>query len=241
MSHLEFSFSALALLLACGPAVEQSSGEETSACTSERCLAGLVCRSKLCVDPDWEPTGATRPGSTSGPSGSDSAGEAGLPPPPDVTGTFHFSLTATPIAPTTPFQFIATTMFTTDAAGGGQLDITLQPLSLEIQATTTPREFVGDPILMTLAVDEVGALDADIGTVNLIGAANPVTGSDLVATMQLQGVIQDEDLYCGNVGGMVTVPANIDLTGSTFAAVRISPEDAMSPELLPDPPVGACP
>lgn len=159
----------------------------------------------------------------------------------DVTGTFHFSLTATPVAPTTPFQFIATTVFTADAAGGGQLDIALQPLSLEILATNTPREFTGDPVLLSFAVDEAGTFDADIGVINLIGDANPVTGSDIVATMQLQGAIQDENIYCGNVGGMVTVPANIDLTGSTFAAIRINPEDAMSPELLPDPPVGECP
>lgn len=159
----------------------------------------------------------------------------------DVTGTFHFSLTATPVAPTTPFQFIATTTFTADAAGGGQLDIDLQPLSLDVLATNTPREFIGDTIPLSFAVDESGAFDADAGEINLIGAANPVTGSDIIATMQFQGAIQDENVYCGNVGGMVTVPANIDLTGSTFAAIRINPEDAMSPELLPDPPVGACP
>lgn len=160
----------------------------------------------------------------------------------DVTGTFHFSLTATPVAPTTPFQFIATTVYTPDeATGGGQLEIALQPLSLEILATNTPREFTGEPVLLSFAVDEAGTFDADLGVINLIGDANPVTGSDIVATMSLQGAIQDADVYCGNVGGMVTVPANIDLTGSTFAAIRINPEDAMSPELLPDPPVGACP
>ncbi len=159
----------------------------------------------------------------------------------DVTGTFHFSLTATPVAPTTPFQFIATTTFTPDDAGGGQLDLELQPLSLGLGQTNNPREFTGDAIPLSFTVDEAGTFDADLGEINLIGAANPVTGSDIVATMQLQGAIQDENVYCGNVGGMVTVPANIDLTGSTFAAIRINPEDAMSPELLPDPPVGACP
>lgn len=159
----------------------------------------------------------------------------------DVTGTFHFSLTATPVAPTTPFQFVATTVFTPDDAGGGQLDIALQPLSLDIGATNTPREFTGDPVELSFTVDDAGAFDADLGEINLIGDANPVTGSDIVATMQLQGAIQDENVYCGNVGGMVTVPANIDLTGSTFAAIRINEEDAMNPDLLPDPPVGACP
>ena len=159
----------------------------------------------------------------------------------DVTGTFHFSLTPTPVSATTPFQFIATTTFTASDGGGGQLDVDLQPLSLDILATGTPREFVGDIISLSFPVDEAGAFDADLGEITLVGQANPVTGSDIIATLQLTGAIQDEDVYCGIVGGMVTVPANIDLTGSTFAAIRINPEDATNPMALADPPIGACP
>jgi hypothetical protein len=158
----------------------------------------------------------------------------------DVTGTFHFSLTPTPVSATTPFQFIATTTFTAADGGGGQLDIDLQPLSLDILSTTEPREYVGDIISLSFPVDDAGAFDADIGEITLVGAANPVTGSDILATLQLTGAIQDEDVYCGIVGGMVTVPANIDLTGSTFAAIRINPDDAMNPDALGEP-VGECP
>ena len=158
----------------------------------------------------------------------------------DVTGTFHFSLAAI-VAETTPLQFIATTTFTADPAGGGTLDIELQPLSLDVLATTEPREFVGEVVTISFPVDESGAFEADLGELAVTGAANPITGSDIVATLSLQGAIQDENVYCGNAGGMVTVPANIDLTGSTFAAIRINPEDATNPAALPDPPVGACP
>lgn len=158
----------------------------------------------------------------------------------DVTGTFHFSLAAI-VAETTPLQFIATTTFTADPAGGGTLDIELQPLSLDVLATTEPREFVGDVVSISFPVDESGAFEADLGELAVTGAANPITGSDIVATLSLQGAIQDENVYCGNAGGMVTVPANIDLTGSSFAAIRINPEDATNPAALPDPPVGACP
>ncbi len=159
----------------------------------------------------------------------------------DVTGTFHFSIAAI-IAETTPLQFIGYTTFTANPAGGGTLDIDLQPLSLNVLATTEPREFVGDVVSISFPVDEAGAfIDADLGEVSVTGAANPITGSDIVATLSLTGAIQDENVYCGVVNGMVTVPANIDLTGSTFAAIRIADEDAMNPAALPDPPVGACP
>ncbi len=159
----------------------------------------------------------------------------------DITGTFHFSLAAI-IAENTPLQFIATTTFTANDAGGGQVDIDLQPLSLDFGATAVPREFVGEVVSISFDVDEAGAfVMADLGEVAVTGAANPITGSDIVATLALTGAIQDENVYCGVVNGMVTVPANIDLTGSTFAAIRIDPADATNPAALTDPPVAGCP
>jgi len=158
----------------------------------------------------------------------------------DVTGTFHFSLAAV-IAETTPLQFIATTTFTANPDGGGQLDVELQPLSLDVLSTTMPREFVGDVIPLSFPVDESGGFTADLGELAVTGAANPITGSDIVATLTLTGAIQDENVYCGIAEGDVTVPTAIPLAGSTFAAVRINPEDAMNPAALPDPPIGACP
>lgn len=157
----------------------------------------------------------------------------------DVNGTFHFSLAAV-IAPNTPLQFIATTTFDPEGSGG-TVDIELQPLSLDLGSATEPRELVGDPVSISFPVDEGGAFVADLGSVAVTGAANPITGSDIEANLVLTGAIQDEDVYCGTVGGMVTVPANIDLTGSTFAAIRIDPADATNPAALADPPIGSCP
>jgi hypothetical protein len=69
------------------------------------------------------------------------------------------------------------------------------------------------------------------------GMANPITGSDIVATLALDGVIQSEDLFCGSVTGMVTQPLMLDLMGSTFAGVRVP-----SIDMLPgDPITVACP
>lgn len=79
MKSLQFSLIALAPLLACGPSVEQTQGEETSPCNAGLCLQGLECRSDLCVDPDREPTGTSGPGGTSG--STDSEGESGGPTP----------------------------------------------------------------------------------------------------------------------------------------------------------------
>ena len=67
--------SVLSSLAACGPAVSETPGEETSPCNDGLCLAGLECRSDLCVDPDWEPTGTSGPGTAS-----DEGGTTDAPP-----------------------------------------------------------------------------------------------------------------------------------------------------------------
>ncbi len=152
----------------------------------------------------------------------------------DVNGTFLLALEAT-IAPGLPLQFLTTVKFTEDAAGGGgTLDLDLQPLALDLGSTTSPRTPVGDPIVahgVPVAAD--GSWVADLGTVAVPGAANPLTGSDISANVVLHGVIQSADLMCGTVTGKIFSPIQSDLAGSTFAAARVPPEAAQDPSKLP--------
>ncbi len=155
----------------------------------------------------------------------------------DVSGDFLFALAAV-IDTAHPLQFYTTVTFTPEAEGG-TLAMHLQPLSLDPQTTTTPRMPVGDPLdLPPTPVDASGGFSVMITQdVMVTGAANPITGSDIVATLNLVGAIQSEDLFCGTVTGMVTAPLMLDLTGSTFAAVRVP-----SVDMLPgDPITVACP
>ena len=145
----------------------------------------------------------------------------------DVTGTFYFTLRAV-IATALPLQFIATTTFT-ETETGGTLDVTLQALSLLVQETEEPREMVGDPIVLpTAEVDETGAFEVDLGEVSVIGSANPISGSDIVATLSLKGTIQSEDVFCGGVKGNITAPIKAPLSygDSSFAAVRLEEGEA---------------
>jgi hypothetical protein len=140
----------------------------------------------------------------------------------DVTGTFYFTLRAV-IATALPLQFIATTTFT-ETETGGNLDIRLQALSLNIGETEEPREMVGDLIVLpTAEVDETGAFEVDLGEVSVIGSANAISGSDIVATLSLKGTIQSEDVFCGGVEGNITDPIKAPLSygDSSFAAVRL--------------------
>lgn len=155
----------------------------------------------------------------------------------DINGTFLLALAAV-IAPEFPLQFYATVTFTPDGVGGS-VALELQPLSLDPQTTTTPRQPVGDSLMVGPAmVNAAGTFDLPITEpVMVTGMANPITGSDIVATLNLAATIQSEDLFCGTVTGAVTSPLELDLAGSTFAAVRVP-----SVDMLPvDPITVACP
>jgi hypothetical protein len=157
----------------------------------------------------------------------------------DVNGTFLFALAAV-IDLAHPLQFYSTVTFTASPDGqGGMLMMDLQPLSLVPQGTTMPRLPVGDVLtLPPVPVDATGGFAIMIAEdVMVTGEANPITGSDIVATLNLVGTIQSEDVFCGTVTGMVTQPLMLDLTGSTFASVRVP-----SIDMLPgDPITVACP
>ncbi|HRI09664.1 MAG TPA: hypothetical protein PKW35_17705 [Nannocystaceae bacterium] len=161
--------------------------------------------------------------------------ERDLPPPKedlastlaDINGTFLLALSSV-IDPQHPLQFFTTIELTQNMDGTGTMTMMLQPLSLEPQSLTTPRQPVGDVLtLENIAVADDGSFAVDVGTVMVTGMANPITGSDIVATLALQGFIQDVDLFCGNVTGAVTQPLDYDLAGSTFAATRVPAVDML--------------
>lgn len=155
----------------------------------------------------------------------------------DITGTHLFALGAV-INPQTPLQFI-TTVQLTSTAEGGTMTVDFQPLSLEVGSTTEPRMFVGEVLtLPPTPVSAGGGFSVDLGEVSVVGDANPITGSDITATLMIEGAIQNEDLWCGTVTGMVSMPLMLDLAGSTFAAVRV---DATDPASLPTDVLFSCP
>lgn len=176
------------------------------------------------VDRFEEDTKDVRIMETDGPD--DTGGDGALS---DISGEHLFALSAT-LMPSTPLQFIATVDLQLDEDGtGGTMDIDFQPLSLDVGSTTAPREFVGDVIEVNdIPVDETGSFTADLGTLTVTGAANPITGSDITATLVLQGNIRSEDFWCGSVTGNVSSPIDLDLQGSTFAAVRVPGTDPAS-------------
>jgi hypothetical protein len=90
----------------------------------------------------------------------------------------------------------------------------LQPLSAMDQQTPVcaPLSFENLP------VSADGSFVWNLGQVSICGEANPISGSELVTTLILEGAFCSAPHFaCGNVSGIVTAPLpDFDLTGSTF-------------------------
>lgn len=192
--------------LGCGPAVEPES--EAGGSTGPAASTGSSGVN--------ETVAPTDPSVTEGSSGDGTESSGGVTTgAPTLDGEFFLAIYATPVAPTTPFQFIADVK-----AGDGQVVMSLTPLSLDIASVDTPREPVPPPFEVSGPIDADGFFAIEVPELLIPGATNPVTGSDIVASATLEGVIE-MDRICGRVSGMITVPANIDLTGSSLAGVRL--------------------
>ncbi|MCX4243284.1 hypothetical protein [Paraliomyxa miuraensis] len=128
------------------------------------------------------------------------------------------------VSPGLPLQFLAEVTAELDAAGDGMVTVEFQPLSLDPMSTTEPREEVGESITIDTEVTAY-AFALDFGETMVTGAANPITGSDIVATLALEGSIRSEDAWCGGVTGDVESPIQVPLEGSNFAATRLADRD----------------
>ena len=99
------------------------------------------------------------------------------------------------------------------------------PLSTDADAI--PREPVGDRVdVAAVPYREDGSFAADLGEVTVPGRANPISGTDIVATVviEVSALPKKDDLpvrFCGSVSGMVSVPLPLDLAGSSIAGAFV--------------------
>ncbi|KIG18081.1 hypothetical protein DB30_01968 [Enhygromyxa salina] len=163
----------------------------------------------------------------------DGDGDTGIEGVPDMSGAYLFAL-ETSLGPELPLQFVTTIDMTVNEDGSGAVaDLSFQPLSLDQGEVLTPREFVGDPLVFPgVEFDMDGNYELDMGIVMVDGAANPITGSDITASLVVLGRIVHADALCGELTGMLMSPLESDLAGSTFAALRLA-DDGSDPSTLP--------
>jgi hypothetical protein len=155
----------------------------------------------------------------------------------EIDGEFLLAILPS-ISPNSTLKFVVTADITIDGSSGS-LDLTIQPLAAEKCDEGNGGNEVGDPIEVTgLAVDQGGSFELSQDGVTVTSLANDVTCTDIVANLVLNGLIKDENMFCGDVSGRVTTTGS-NLEGSTFGAIRIEP-GTRGDANLPDP-LKACP
>lgn len=155
----------------------------------------------------------------------------------DWSGRYLLALEA-PVAPSTPL------LFRLDAAVAADLtrvDLGIQPLASDMSAT--PRTAVGVEVnVKGAAYDERGHFDAKIPEISVPGSANPISGADIIASVELMGTAlqaNGKPVLCGSASGQVTLPIMLDLAGSVFGALKTDDPVAATvltrcPEEAPD-------
>lgn len=164
----------------------------------------------------------------------------------DLTGKFLLAASVT-LNPGAPLLFEATVEMTPGCpVGSCVISFDIQPLANRgspaagCPAHLTP---IGPVItLKDVPVQPDGTFVANfsraaVGTVN--GCANPISGSDIEATLELVASTRSKDLFCGPLRGSLFRPFTFNLEGSTFGAVRI-PDDE-TPATAGVEPVLRCP
>ena len=207
------AISVVFFALGCGSAVETDDGESTGDGSGE---ASTTSTSSTTA----ESTRTTAPDTTD--VTTSTTGGVGL-----VDGTYLFAV-STLLAPDLPLQYLARVR-----GDGRESSLELVPLSLATSSTTEPREPLEEfaTNVGEIAVGPDGRFEFILPEQFVPGAANPITGSDILFT----GIFEAQassSLFCGTLNGEVISPITADLTGSTFAGILID-EDAPLPVEFP--------
>ncbi|MBI4706286.1 MAG: hypothetical protein HY744_34755 [Deltaproteobacteria bacterium] len=153
-----------------------------------------------------------------------------------IAGDYLFALSAY-LDPSNPVLFAAKVTAAPGSGGAIELGLHLEALAAADRKTVVGNE-PEDFGPFTAGAD--GCFDGELGHVAVAGAANPISGSNLVVEEAvLHGALcAPGDFHCGTVTGKVTEPIPVDLSskgGSHFTLQRLD-----EPGKYPEPPYINC-
>jgi hypothetical protein len=185
-----------------------------------------ACLCVACADPEVQDAEPTERSAIE-----QSAGLVEQPEHFDWSGHYLLAL-STVLAPEQPLLFAIDAQVASDLA---LVDLHVQPLTPD--AVGDSRSPTGDPFdLDDVPYAEDGTFEVDLGEVSVAGSANPITGTDIAAQVQLHASTYraaDEvpQHFCGDATGMVSQPIPLDLQRSTFGAVLTEEDKEAKPML----------
>jgi hypothetical protein len=124
-------------------------------------------------------------------------------------------------------RFYTETKFTPDATGGtGKISLKLTPMKLGAgngpPPTVSKDQVVGPVNTVTDApTNAKGVYAANIGTVTVPGAANPISGRDIIVEMASVPGRFAKEKFCSQLIGHVTQPTDIQLEGDANTCIYL--------------------
>jgi hypothetical protein len=138
-------------------------------------------------------------------------------------------------------RFYTETKFTPDPAGGtGKLTLKLTPMKLGPGNAPPPNVSKAQTVGTTYTVTDTptgptGVYAAPIGTVNVPGASNPISGRDIVVEQAALPGKFGKGKFCSQLIGHVTTPTDIQLDGPDNTCIYIQVKEGdPTPVLKPD-------
>ena len=135
-------------------------------------------------------------------------------------------------------RFYTETKFTPDATGGtGKLSLKLTPMKLGPNNGPPPTVSKDQTVGATYSVTDAptsatGVYAAKVGTVNIPGAANPISGRDIVVEVaELPGKF-GKGRFCSQLIGHVTTPTDIQLEGESNTCIYVQVKEGDATPVL---------
>lgn len=163
---------------------------------------------------DTDPSGNDTSGNDTDDSGTETDGAPDLGDPVFPATEFLVVLRLSGALPT-PIQLAGTV-----ASQGGTVSFDLEYLALEVGSNDTPRTPTGEFLRVDAPVADDGTFEFAIDGTPVIGAANPIDGTDIEMSISVTGQV-GADRICGALTGAVTVPIDVDLDGSAFSGIAV--------------------
>ena len=215
-----------------------------------RCLAvALGCLVPLtlggCIpDPEGDFEKYTARTAQDAPPPVDGGGVDSAPPTEAVEGLYFAACLSTLAAGRIDrvLRFYTETKFVPDAPGSptGKISLKLTPMKLSAGGGPPPTvsrdQTVGATYTVTdAATNAQGVYAAPLGTVNIPGAANPISGRDIVVENAAVPGRFAPGKFCSQLSGRVTTPTDIPLDGAANTCVYFPVKEGdPTPVLKPD-------
>ncbi len=188
----------------------------------------FACRVEVEPLPDDPPSNPAPAPTASGSSTSTPTEDSGPPPDTNTPTELFYAACLTQLAFGDTSKVLSFYSEVKASASASTLNVAIQPLALaggKPPTTFSASGRVGARIDASSVTGSAGAFALSLGTMDVPGSANPISGSDItVETAKLEGTYA-KDRFCARLGGKLTKPIAADLEPANNICIFVKVAD----------------